>query len=114
MTLFKEINSSEKPDMVAFLLRFRKINETVEICLSKPLKSMTILKLEPVEVNVDDFPREIEMRQKKLQAFDKMKKLLQVKDELIWTIVQEKKKSQGSEIMKLQEKHYNEIVEWNK
>jgi hypothetical protein len=43
-----------------------------------------------------------------------MKKLLQVKDELIWTIVQEKKKSQGSDLMKLQEKHYNEIVEWNK
>jgi hypothetical protein len=39
MTLFKEINASEKPDMVAFLLRFRKINETVEICLAKPLKS---------------------------------------------------------------------------
>ena len=39
ISFVKEINHSDTPDMVAFLLRFRKINETIELCLAKQLKS---------------------------------------------------------------------------
>lgn len=103
----KDVNSSETPDMVAFLLRFRKINETVELCLAKQAKRN-------IDIKVDDFPREIENRNKKLLLFDKMKKLVNVKDEIIWSVIQENKKAIQQEIAKIQEKHYNEIVEWNK
>lgn len=41
-------------------------------------------------------------------------KLVKIKDEIIWSILQENKKVVNSEVTKLQEKHYNEIVEWNK
>jgi hypothetical protein len=63
---------------------------------------------------VDDFPREIENRNKKLEMFEKMKKLVNLKDEIIWNVIQENKKVVNQEIVKIQEKHYNEIVEWNK
>lgn len=43
-----------------------------------------------------------------------MKKLVNIKDEIIWSVLQEKKKGSTIENLKLQEKHYNEIVEWNK
>ena len=39
ISFVKDINNNDTPDMVAFLLRFRKINETVELCLAKQLKS---------------------------------------------------------------------------
>jgi len=103
----KEINNSETPDMVQFLLRFRKINETIELCLAKQSKKM-------IDVKVNEYPREIEERNKKLALFEKMKKLINIKDDIIWSIIQEKKKGSNTEIVKLQEKHYNEIVEWNK
>jgi hypothetical protein len=44
ISFVKDINNSETPDMVAFLLRFRKINETVELCLAKQIKSSLALK----------------------------------------------------------------------
>lgn len=63
---------------------------------------------------MDDFPREIENRNKKLELFEKMKKLVNLKDEIIWNVIQENKKVINQEVVKIQEKHYNEIVEWNK
>ena len=42
ISFVKDVNNSETPDMVAFLLRFRKINETVELCLAKQPKSKYI------------------------------------------------------------------------
>ena len=42
MMFVKEVNTSDTPDMVGFLLRFRKINETVELCLAKHLKSKSL------------------------------------------------------------------------
>jgi hypothetical protein len=67
-----------------------------------------------IDIKVDDFPREIENRNKKLELFEKMKKLVNLKDEIIWNVIQENKKVVNQEIVKIQEKHYNEIVEWNK
>jgi hypothetical protein len=34
-----DVNYTETPDMIAFLLKYKQINESVESCLSKPLKS---------------------------------------------------------------------------
>ena len=67
-----------------------------------------------IDVNIDDFPREIESRNKKLVICERMKKLVNIKDELIWSVIQEKKKGSNTEMLKIQEKHYNEINEWNK
>jgi hypothetical protein len=114
ISFVKDINNSETPDMVAFLLRFRKINETVELCLAKQIKSNIVIIEGNIEIKVDDFPREVENRNKKLELFEKMKKLVNLKDEIIWNVIQENKKVVNQEIVKIQEKHYNEIVEWNK
>ena len=35
----REFNNNDTPDMVEFLLRFRKMNDTIEICLAKDVKS---------------------------------------------------------------------------
>lgn len=115
ISFVKDVNNTETPDMVAFLLRFRKINETVELCLAKQPKSIyNLYNEENIDVKVSDFPREIETRNKKLELFEKMKKLVNIKDEIIWSVIQENRKFSNQETIKLQEKHYNEIVEWNK
>ncbi len=67
-----------------------------------------------VEVRSDDFPRVIEERRYKLHKYEKMKKLLKVKDDLIWNLVMEKRKEGEREIQALKEKHHNEISEWVK
>jgi hypothetical protein len=37
-----DVNYSETPDMIAFLLKYKHINESVESCLSKQIKSMWV------------------------------------------------------------------------
>ncbi len=38
-------------------------------------------------VRTDDFPKELEERRKKLYKYEKLKKLIKVKDEIIWNLV---------------------------
>ena len=48
------------------------------------------------------------------KKYEKMKKLLKVKDDLIWNLVIEKRKESERDIQALKEKHHNEISEWVK
>ena len=38
-------------------------------------------------MRTDDFPRELEDRKKKLKKYEKLKKLIKLKDEIIWNLV---------------------------
>jgi hypothetical protein len=107
INVVNDINMSESPDMIAFLLRYKQLNETVEMSIVKPFKKN-------IEVSTEDFPRELDEQREKLQGFEKMKKLLKAKDDIIWNLIQEKKLKDEKEIMKLKEKTQNEVAEWAK
>jgi hypothetical protein len=107
LNVITDISMSDSPDMIAFLLRYKGLNETVEMCLAKPFK-------QSVEVSVNDFPRELEEQRSKLEKYDKLKKLVKAKDDIIWSLIQEKKNSEERELNRLKEKMQNEISEWVK
>lgn len=43
-----------------------------------------------------------------------MKRLLKVKDDLIWNLIIEKRKETEKELNELKDKHHNEVSEWAK
>lgn len=103
-----DISNSDSPDMISFLLRYKQINEMIEFCLAKPLK-------EKIDITLNDFPRQLEETKAKLKQFNKLDKLLLVKDEIIWKIINEKKKTDYTkEMTELKEKTKIEISEWAK
>ena len=100
--------------MITFLLKFSKLNESIENCLAKPLKGMLWLNIVNIEVKVNDYPNEIDERNFKLQKYEKMKGLVRLKDEIIWNLILDKKERSCQEEVIKNEKHINEINEHNK
>ena len=50
---------NDNPDMIDFLLKYKKINEKIEDILAKPIKSK-------YNINPEDFPNELEEKNKKI------------------------------------------------
>jgi hypothetical protein len=107
INLVNELGYSDAPDMIAFLLRFKQINENIELSLSKPFKKT-------IDVISDDFPRELDEKRGRLEKYEKLKKLLKAKDDIIWNLILDKKAREDLEVFKLKEKTHNEISEWAK
>ena len=107
INVVNDIGMTDSPDMIAFLLRYKQLNETVELTLVKPFKKS-------IDVNCEDFPRELDKRRAKLEQLEKMKQLLKAKDDIVWNLIQEKKEQEEKEIRTLKEKTHNEIAEWAK
>lgn len=62
----------------------------------------------------DDFSLEIDERRRKLRKYDKMKQLLKIKDDIIWTLINEKRNDEIKEVTRMKETNYNEVSEWAK
>lgn len=108
ITYVNDISNSESPDMISFLLRYKQINEMIEFAIAKPLK-------EKIDITLNDFPRQLDDNKAKLKQFSKIEKLLRVKDEIIWRIIIDKKKTDYfKEMSELKEKTKIEISEWAK
>lgn len=107
VNIVSDISYNESPDMISFLLKYKQINESIELSLSRPFKKS-------IDVPIDDFPRDLYEKRAKLEKYEKLKKLLKTKDDIIWNLIQEKKARDDLEIIKLKEKAHNEISEWAK
>ena len=113
-----QIIVSEKPDMIDFLLKYKQINEKVENILAKPIKTK-------YNIVPDDFPQELEEKEKKIQNYENMEQLCQLKDEIIWKImtdnevninireINEKSKLEIEKWAKLSEKYASELKKYN-
>ena len=104
MNYLNEMNNNENNDMIAFLLRYKQINEMIEYILAKPVKTK-------IDITLDDFPREQEENRKKLENYKKLEELCKLKDEIIWKMLTDNKYNKPNEI---NEKIKNEIEEWVK
>lgn len=107
INILNEINMADSPDMIAFLLRYKQLNETLELVLSKPIKNN-------IEIPSDDFSRDLEERKRKLNKYEKMKGLIKAKDHIIWSLLNENKIKEEFEFNQFKEKTHNEISEWVK
>lgn len=56
------------------------------------LRVFNRLKLDKLEINPEEFSNEIDEKKKKLEKLENYEKLLKAKDEMIWSLVLEKKK----------------------
>ena len=113
-----QIILSDQPDTIDFLLKYKQINEKVEEILAKPIKTK-------YNIIPDDFPHELEEKEKKIQNCDNMEQLCQLKDEIIWKLmsdndfnirvkeINEKSKLEIEKWAKLSEKYVSELAKYN-
>ncbi len=113
-----QIILSDKPDMIDFLLKYKQINEKVEDILAKPIKTK-------YNIVTDDFPHELEEKNKKVNNCNNLEQLCQLKDEIIWKLmtdtetninikeINEKSKLEIEKWAKLSEKYVTELRKYN-
>ena len=80
-----DLRNNETPDMIGFLLKYKQLNNMIENSLSKPINKN-------VEININDFPRDVEKKQMMLNVYGQLENLSKYKDEIIWRILTDKNK----------------------
>jgi palmitoyltransferase len=73
------------PDQIAFLHHFRQLNENIEYAITKQFKV-------DIEVYPNDLPRELAERNLLLAHYEEQRRLLKLRDDMIWEMSQEIKK----------------------
>ena len=82
--IFKFVNESKETkdnDAISdFLLRYKQMNEDIEFLISKP-----------TDLNIDNtisnLPSELSNQSTRINNYDKIKKLLKIKDDIIWELL---------------------------
>ena len=80
-----DLTNNESPDMIGFLLKYKQLNNMIESSLSKPINNN-------IEIDMNDFPREVEQKQKMLNLYEQLENLSKYKDEIIWRLLMDKNK----------------------
>ncbi len=79
--IFKFVKESKgNEDMLDFLLRYSQMNEDVEFLVSKPTELN-------VDKDISKFPNEIINQNAQIDDYGKIKKILKVKDDIIWELL---------------------------
>jgi hypothetical protein len=83
-----DLINTESPDMIGFLLKFKQLNNMIENILSKPINTN-------FEMNMNDFPKDVEQKQNLLKLYDQLENLSKYKDEIIWRLLTDKTKKKS-------------------
>ena len=86
-----DIGKSESPDMLFFLLKYKQLNKAIENSLSKPINKN-------FEINLNDFPRDLEEKLEKINNYNQLEKLIKYKDEIIWKLLIDKLNKNSNKI----------------
>ena len=88
LMFMEEISSAGlegSPDQIAFLHHYRQLNENIEYAVTKQFKV-------DIDVYPNDLPRELAERQLLIEHYEEQRRLLKMKDDIIWKMSQELKK----------------------
>ena len=99
-----ELINNESPDMIGFLLKFKQLNNVIENTLAKPINTK-------FEINMNDFPKDVEQRQSMLKLYEQLDNLLKYKDEIIWRLLTDKNKKKEKENNYFNEENKNNFDE---
>jgi len=99
-----ELINNESPDMIGFLLKFKQLNNVIENTLAKPINTK-------FEINMNDFPKDVEQRQSMLKLYDQLDNLSKYKDEIIWRLLTDKNKKKEKENNYFNEENKNNFDE---
>ena len=99
-----ELINNESPDMIGFLLKFKQLNNVIENTLAKPINTK-------FEINMNDFPKDVEQKQSMLKLYEQLDNLLKYKDEIIWRLLTDKNKKKEKENNYFNEENKNNFDE---
>ena len=99
-----ELINNESPDMIGFLLKFKQLNNVIENNLAKPINTK-------FEINMNDFPKDVEQRQSMLKLYEQLDNLSKYKDEIIWRLLTDKNKKKEKENNYFNEENKNNCDE---
>ena len=99
-----ELINNESPDMIGFLLKFKQLNNVIENTLAKPINTK-------FEINMNDFPKDVEQRQSMLKLYEQLDNLSKYKDEIIWRLLTDKNKKKEKENNYFNEENKNNFDE---
>ena len=106
-SLDEYLQGESRGDFVGFLIKFRELHEYIEYAVTKQFKTK-------IEVYPNDLPRELTERRQILERAEKSESLLKLKDEIIWNLIQEKKKLTQVAEVDLDKAVQQEWNEWAK
>jgi len=113
-----DYNNNENNDIISFLNNYNQNLNKINYILSKPIKKN-------IEINLNDFPNEEEENNIKFEEYDKLEELIKLKDEIIYKMItdnkydkppnalNEKTKSEITELAKLSDKYASELQKYN-
>ena len=99
-----ELINNESPDMIGFLVKFKQLNNVIENTLAKPINTK-------FEINMNDFPKDVEQRQSMLKLYEQLDNLSKYKDEIIWRLLTDKNKKKEKENNYFNEENKNNFDE---
>jgi palmitoyltransferase len=94
-------------DMLGFLLRFRHLHENIDYAITKQFKV-------EIEIFPNDLPRELAERRVLMEHYEQQRKLLSLKDDIIWKLVQERQSKNDYFQSEFDKATKQEMNEWAK
>ena len=70
---------SDGPDHLQFLHKFRQLNENIDYSVTKQFKVA-------IDILPNDLPRELAERRALMDHYEEQRKLLKLKDDMIWKL----------------------------
>lgn len=101
-----KIENSKTPDYQDFLLKYKEISKTIEGLLNRRNKEYSEL-----EVEADDFYNVLDEINHKLNKYEKLNEILKIKDDVIWSLINENKNNVMSDKFLEKKVEYEEEIE---
>ena len=101
----------KKEDPLIFLLKYKTTLKKIDKSISKTNKN-SITEEDIKKLN--NWPNELNESKKQIDEYPKIKKLLKIKEDMIWNLITIPYEDNSEELKKIKEKAEKEIAEWSK
>ena len=105
------LEEDENDKIINFLLQYKSLVSDIDLIISKPTNK--ILTKEDEE-KILKWPKELNDTKEKLLNYQKLKKLLKVKDDIIWKLLTTPYEERNPELLEVERKTNEEIAKWTK
>ena len=103
------MEEDENDKIINFLLQYKSLMNSIDQIISKPTHK--ILTKEDEE-KILEWPKELNDSKEKLKMYPKLKKLLKIKDDIIWKLLTTPYEERCPELFEIEKKTNEEISKW--
>jgi len=104
------LEEDENDKIINFLLQYKSLMSDIDLIISKPTNKMLT---KEDEEKILKWPKELNDTKEKLLNYQKLKKLLKVKDDIIWKLLTTPYEERNPELLEVERKTNEEIAKWN-